>query len=226
MIPPADHQPTVRLVNLGPYRESYTRTAIAAGTMVTRIDLGPQVEKSSDPEFAELHSHLNPEAGQPAHCHGTELLSSDKVAASNRSENRTVTLWGCNLSTSESEQYAHSSMRFTENANAAVFAVARLRPDGDLHVLAERDQKTHQALAGKIGEAPIDQRRHLGLVDAHERGRYDLSQSPALDHAPDMARELRLGQLFFSVGQPHVGKDISAALGHWDFCFSLFDHRS
>jgi hypothetical protein len=42
-------------------------------------------------------------------------------------------------------------MRFAENANAPVRTVARLCPDGDIHVLSERGQEPHQALARKVG---------------------------------------------------------------------------
>ena len=60
-----------------------------------------------------------------------------------------------------------SCMRFNENANAAMCTVARLCLDGDVHVLAERDQQAHQALAGEVCESPVEQRRHFRLVDAH-----------------------------------------------------------
>ena len=43
-----------------------------------------------------------------------------------------------------------SCMRFNENANAAMCTGARLCLDGDVHVLAERDQQAHQALAGEV----------------------------------------------------------------------------
>ncbi len=44
--------------------------------------------------------------------------------------------------------FAESScLRFTDDANAAVSTVAWLRSDRDVHVLAERGQEAHQALA-------------------------------------------------------------------------------
>ena len=36
---------------------------------------------------------------------------------------------------------------------------------GSLDVLAERGQQAHQAFAGKVGEPPVEQRRHFRLVN-------------------------------------------------------------
>src|SRR5882757_6510833 len=61
-----------------------------------------------------------------------------------------------------------SRVRFANNTDAALSTVARLRPDRDFHVLAERSQEAHQALAGEVREPSVEQRRHLRLIDAHE----------------------------------------------------------
>jgi hypothetical protein len=42
-------------------------------------------------------------------------------------------------------------MRFAENTNAPVRRMARLCLDSDIHVLSERGQEPHQALARKVG---------------------------------------------------------------------------
>ncbi len=70
-----------------------------------------------------------------------------------------------------------SSTRFADNMDAALSAVARLRPDGDLHVLPKGGQKTHQALAGEVRKPPIEARRYLRLIDAHQRRRRHLGQT-------------------------------------------------
>jgi hypothetical protein len=57
-------------------------------------------------------------------------------------------------------------MRLADYADAAVCAVAWLHSDGDVHVLAERSQQTHQALAEKVGEPAIEQCRDFRLVNA------------------------------------------------------------
>ncbi len=88
-----------------------------------------------------------------------------------------------------------SRVRLTDNTDTAVRTVGRLRSDRDLHILAERGQETHQALAGKVGAPAVEQRRHLWLIDAHERRCRNLGETLALDHLTDVARELRLGQL-------------------------------
>jgi hypothetical protein len=106
--------------------------------------------------------------------------------------------------------------------------------DRDLDVLPERGQKAHQALAGEVGAPPVEQRRDLGLVDAHERRGRHLGQATAPDDLPDMARELRLGQLFLGFGEPQIGEHVAAARRHRDlgrglgpgFVLSLLDYCS
>src|SRR6202044_2296907 len=124
-----------------------------------------------------------------------------------------------------SKPYARSlCVRLADNADTAVRAVAWLCPYGDFHVLADRCQEAHEALTGKVRQPPVEQRRHLWLIDAHEgRGR-GLCQTSTLDCLTNVACKLRLRQLLFRFRQTHVGEDVPAALGHRNFGFSLFDH--
>ena len=81
-------------------------------------------------------------------------------------------------------------------ANTSERAVARLRPDGDLDVLAERSEQAHETLTGEIRQPSVQQSRYLRLINLHERRGGRLSESTALDDLPDMAGKLRFVQLF------------------------------
>src|SRR5439155_22757128 len=96
-----------------------------------------------------------------------------------------------------STQAAHSSrMRFANNSDPSARTVECLCLDFDLHVLTERGQQSHQTLTGEVCKASIEEGGNLGLVNAHECCGHDLSEPSALDDLPNMARKLRLGQLF------------------------------
>src|SRR5215204_3397849 len=85
-----------------------------------------------------------------------------------------------------------SRMHFANHADSAVRTIARLRLDGDLDILSERGQQAHQALAREVRKTSIEKRRHLRLINSHQRCRRNLGQSPALDNLPDVARKLGL----------------------------------
>src|SRR5471032_1332691 len=121
---------------------------------------------------------------------------------------------------------ASSRMRFADDADAAVRPIAWLHADRDVDILAEGSQQAHQALAGEIREASVEESRHLRLIDAHERRRRDLGQTLTLDHLPDVARKLSLDQLFLGFCQPHIGEHVAAARCHQNARFSLFSHCS
>ena len=125
-----------------------------------------------------------------------------------------------------SEERATSGMRVANNVDAPSFAVAGLRLDNDLHVLAERGQKAHQALAGEVRDATIEQGRNLRLIDAHEHCRGNLGQPPALDDLPDVAGKLGLGQLVLRLGETQIGEHVAAAWRHRDVGFLLLGHCS
>jgi len=67
-----------------------------------------------------------------------------------------------------------SGVRVGSDLDAPSFAMAGLRPDNDLHVLAERGQEPHQALAGEVREAAVEQGRDLRLIDSHKHCRSNL----------------------------------------------------
>ena len=97
---------------------------------------------------------------------------------------------------------ASSCMRFGDDADAAVRPIARLRPEGDVHLVAECGQQTHQAPTGEVREPSAEEGRHFRLVDAHERRHRNLSQTLTRHHLPDMARKRRLGQLPLGFRRP------------------------
>ena len=103
-------------------------------------------------------------------------------------------------------------------------ATARLRPDRDFHVLTERGEQPHQALAGEVREASIEDRRDFGLAYAHEFCRRNLGQILALDRLAEVARKLRLGQLLLRFRQTHIGEYVAAARRHRNFSFPPLDH--
>ncbi len=61
-----------------------------------------------------------------------------------------------------------SCVRFADDTNAAMRAIARLRPDRDVHIPAEPGQLTHQALIGEVRELAIEEGRNFRLIDAYE----------------------------------------------------------
>jgi len=74
-----------------------------------------------------------------------------------------------------------------------------------------------------LGEPPVEQRRHLRLMDAHQNRRRNLGQKQTLDRLADMTRKVILGQLFLGLRR-QVGEDIAAALGHRNSGFLLLGH--
>src|SRR5215204_1419385 len=118
-----------------------------------------------------------------------------------------------------------SRMHFANHADSAVRTIARLRLDGDLDILSERSQQAHQALAREVRKTSIEKRRHLWLINSHQRCRRDLGQSPALDNLPDVARKLGFGQLLFGLRQPHIGKNVADARRYRDLSLLFSSHR-
>jgi hypothetical protein len=76
--------------------------------------------------------------------------------------------------------------------------------------MPKRSQKAHEATAGEIGEAAIQERGNLGLVNAHEFGGTHLGQSPALQNPADVAGKLSLGQFLFRLGESKIRKHVAA----------------
>src|SRR5258708_1209553 len=115
---------------------------------------------------------------------------------------------------------ASSRMRFAGDADTAVCPIARLRPDRDVDIPAERGEQAHQTFAGEVRKPAIEKRRYLRLIDAHEVRRCDLGQTPTLDRMPDVACKLGLGQLFLGIRKSQIGEHVAAARRHRDFGFS------
>ena len=96
--------------------------------------------------------------------------------------------------------------------------------DGDLDVLAEHEEETHQALDRESRETASKKRRDFGLIDREELGSRDLREVFLLDEGSNLGRKFRFGESFFGVGDRQVAEYVAGAGGVVGTTF-LDDHR-
>ena len=95
------------------------------------------------------------------------------------------------------------SKAFLQGVDATTLAAARLRLDDDLDVLPKPGQEAHQAFAREARKPAIQQRGHLGLIDAHHARCGNLCEPTAANDLANSAGELRLRQFPPSPRQPN-----------------------
>lgn len=76
--------------------------------------------------------------------------------------------------------------------------------DGDLHVLAERGEKLHQAAHGKTARTIAHQQGDMRLLDSENLARLGLSEAALLDQTVDLQCPAGLEQFLLGMGKPQV----------------------
>ncbi len=84
--------------------------------------------------------------------------------------------------------------------------------------MAEGYEEAEKALDGKLAELAAEHFGDVGLLDAEQSGGLRLFQTTAFQDCMDLVEELRLDQVFFSIGDAEILEYVSAS----DFTPVLF----
>src|SRR5216117_2299208 len=87
----------------------------------------------------------------------------------------------------------------------------------DFNIAAKQREELHESFGRKTGKLSAQQTGNLWLVDLQYAGGAGLCEPPRADCGTYPKSEMSLGQSFFWIGKPQVGKYIAGA---------LFDHNS
>lgn len=86
-------------------------------------------------------------------------------------------------------------------------------PDSDFNVMAEGNEKFHEAPDGKVARSVSHQQGELWLTYTKDFGDLDLRHTRGFEDGVDLQGESRFEQLLIWIGKAKVRKDISAAFG-------------
>ena len=87
------------------------------------------------------------------------------------------------------------------------------RPDHDLHVLIERDEKLHQAFNRELVKAVVSQGGDFGLRYAEQGANLALFQLARLEQIIHGQRQAGLGLQLSGIGKAQIGEDVGGSAG-------------
>jgi hypothetical protein len=85
----------------------------------------------------------------------------------------------------------------------------------DIYLVVQPVQAPHQSIDREFTNATGDQRGNVRLLEAEQDRSPCLGKLPAFENTADFANELGLEKLFFRIGKPEIGKNITAARGYF-----------
>lgn len=123
---------------------------------------------------------------------------------------RRIELRGSGQSPSRSWLRAGASRQ--RHANAPHCAGGTLGTHRDLHVTPESRKESHQSFYGEAFQATVDQRGHLGLVDAQDSGRACLGQVTLFQNLLYLDGQQDLGPSLLGIRKAEVREYVAGAL--------------
>jgi hypothetical protein len=91
----------------------------------------------------------------------------------------------------------------------------RLVAHNDIYLVVQSVQAAHQTIDREFADAAGDKRGNIRLLESEHDGSPGLGKLPAFEDSTDFANKLGLEKLFFRIGKPEVGKNITAARGYF-----------
>jgi hypothetical protein len=83
--------------------------------------------------------------------------------------------------------------------------------DDNLHVVIEPNEKTQQALDGKLPELPTQHLRDIRLLDTEQLGGLSLFKSAAFHYAVNLEHKLSLDQMLFRMRNAEILEYVPAS---------------